>query len=322
MKQSEKIKELRSIIKREISPLVTNDYVLWGLPYYPNIGDTLIWEGELAFLKSSPYKCVGTCGWDEYKQSPLRKDIVILITGGGYMGDVWRKAWDNVMDTIEHYPNNPIVILPNTIYYNDSATMQSDAERLSRLKNLTICVRDSVSYQIAKEHFKNDVRLVPDMAFYIPKEYLDKWRVAETDKVLFLKRADKELGKAEINIKGKMVDVRDWPTMEGIPSIGERIFYKSRALYSKTTHSLTWLHSFAEWNERKWGYWVYRKSMTRRGVKFVSSYKEVFTTRLHVMILSVLLGKEMHFIDNSYGKLSSFYNTWLQDCDDVTPYTL
>ncbi len=321
MDYTDKVNELKSIIRREISPLVTNDYVLWGLPYYPNIGDTLIWEGELEFLKSIPYKCLGTCGWDEYEQNPLDESVVILITGGGYMGDVWRTAWDNVMDTIEHYPNNPIVILPNTIFYDSPEIMRSDAERLSQLKRLTICVRDNISYQTAKEHFRNEVRLVPDMAFCISLSYLEKWRVSETDRVLFLKRIDKELGNAQISINEDNVDVRDWPTMDGMATLGERIFYKSRALCSKANNHLAWLHPFAQWLEHKLGYYVYRKSMTSRGVKFVSAYKKIYTTRLHVMILSVLLGKKVYFIDNSYGKLSSFYNTWLKDCTNVNGYT-
>lgn len=60
--------------------------------------------------------------------------------------------------------------------------------------------------------------------------------------------------------------------------------------------------------------------MTRRGVEFVSQYKAVYTTRLHVMILSVLLEKPVQFIDNSYGKLSSFYDTWLKNCRGVECY--
>ena len=312
-----KINELSSIIKKEITPLINNDYVLWGLPYYPNIGDTLIWEGELDFLKTIQHKCLGTCGLYEYMYRALGKDTVILITGGGYFGDVWRKAWDNVMNTIEHYPDNPIIILPNTIFYNDKNVMYSDAKRLAKLKHLTICVRDDVSYQIAKDNFDNEVRLVPDMAYHIPLDYINKWRCPQTDKVLYLKRIDKELGSADVTIGSTILDVCDWPTMDGSATIGERIFYKSRSFYSNTEKKCIWLHAFAEWLEKELGYLIYRKSMTRRGVEFVSAYKEVYTTRLHVMILSTLLGKKVHYIDNSYGKLSSFYNTWLKDCDWV-----
>ena len=320
MTAKEKIQQIQSIIISEISPLITNDYVLWGLPYYSNIGDTLIWEGELEFLKSIPYKCIGTCGWDEYECKPLSKDTVILITGGGYFGDVWRKAWDNALSAIERYPDNPIILLPQTIFYESQTLLEADSVRLAKLQNLTVCVRDEVSYQIAKTHFKNTVRLVPDMAFCISKGYLDQWRVAEEDKVLFLKRTDKELGGKDVQIKAENIDVKDWPTMDCRPTLGDWLFYKSMGVEFHTKRCCTWLHHISEWVVEKLGYYMYRKSMTQRGVQFVSQYKEIYTTRLHVMILSVLLGKRVHFIDNSYGKLSSLDKAWLSDCDGVDAF--
>lgn len=46
-------------------------------------------------------------------------------------------------------------------------------------------------------------------------------------------------------------------------------------------------------------------------VEFMNRYDEVYSTRLHGGILAMLLGKKVHMIDNSYGKLSALYNTWL-----------
>jgi pyruvyl transferase EpsO len=60
--------------------------------------------------------------------------------------------------------------------------------------------------------------------------------------------------------------------------------------------------------------------MLSRGVKFITSYRKVYTTRLHVMILSVLLGKEVQYINNNNGKLEALYNTWLRDCEGVSKF--
>jgi pyruvyl transferase EpsO len=46
-------------------------------------------------------------------------------------------------------------------------------------------------------------------------------------------------------------------------------------------------------------------------IDFMSQYDEVYSTRLHGGILAMLLGKKVHMIDNTYGKISSLYNTWL-----------
>lgn len=50
------INHLREKIQKDLSPLVSSDYVYLDLPYHPNIGDTLIWGGTREFLKTLPYK--------------------------------------------------------------------------------------------------------------------------------------------------------------------------------------------------------------------------------------------------------------------------
>lgn len=320
MTSEEKIRELRGIIEREVSPLITDDYVLWGLPYHSNIGDTLIWEGELNFLKTIPHKCLDVCAWDGYRHKPLKKNTIILLHGGGYFGDTWRNGWEYPLDCIENYPENRIVLFPNTIYYEDKALMAEDARRMAKLKNLVICARDKVSYQIAKENFSNEVRLVPDMAFCISLHYLSKWRKPSNGRTLFLKRIDKELGKGNVEINGKDIDVRDWPTMDSKPHWQDHAFSLSMRVKNRLSRHLPALSAVGERLEDWTAYHIYRPHLTRMGVEFVSPYKDIVTTRLHVMILATLLGQKVEFVDNSYGKLSSFYNSWLSDADNVQPY--
>lgn len=319
MTRKETVAYLRETIYGKIAPLITGDYVLWGLPYYPNIGDTLIWEGELEFLKRIPHRCVGTCAWDDYSVSPLKKDTVILITGGGYFGDVWRKAWDNVMDTIVHYPENPVILLPNTICYENPETMKADAERLAALKRLVICTRDSVSYAIAKANFSNDVLLVPDMAFCISDRTLDRWRKKASDRTLLLMRTDKELGSIGNPLPGGPgIDIRDWPTMEGgRPRFADKVFGRVHRWRKEARQKGSVFAPAAAWMEKAVAYLLYRPHLTGTGIGFISSYGTIVTTRLHAMISGVLLDRKVSYIDNSYGKLSSFYGTWLSGCEGV-----
>lgn len=313
------LENLKELIRKELAPRIDADYVLWGLPYHTNIGDTLIWEGELEFLKSIPHKCLGTCGWNEYAFEPLKEDTIILIHGGGYFGDVWRDGWEYALDAIEHYSNHKIILLPNTIFYHDQTLMNKDAERLARLEKLVICARDKISYQLATQHFRNEVLLLPDMAFYIRPDYLRQWCRKTNGRTLYLKRIDKELG-ADAELYGTDVDVLDWPTFNPRkhPQLAERLFGFMQRLIAAT--SKAWqknvLRRIEQWVAKA----VYRPCLTRMGVEFISPYKKVYTTRLHVMILSILLGKEVEFVDNNYGKLSSYYATWLKDLNIVRPY--
>lgn len=316
MTQEEKVRQLSSLVEDRLMPLIDHDYVLYGLPYYTNIGDTLIWEGTLEFLNKVPFKCKGVCGWNEYPNENVANDNIVLIQGGGYFGDVWRNGWQYVLDGIRFYKSNKIIILPQSIYYYDDSLRDADASYLSEFKNLTICARDEKSCEFAKRYFQNNVMLVPDMAFCIKKNYLNRWRVPSTDKVLLLKRCDKELVSDNVEIPETNVEVHDWPTIESKTDSEER-FEKAIKKLKKAQRKLPRLKTAFQRMEDGLYYHLYRKQMTSRGVSFVSSYSKIYTTRLHVMILSVLLGKEVHIIDNSYGKLSGCYETWLKDVEGV-----
>ena len=62
MNSTEKAQQLKRQLEQQLLSLIDQDYVLYELPYYSNIGDTLIWEGALDILRKSPYKYKGVCG--------------------------------------------------------------------------------------------------------------------------------------------------------------------------------------------------------------------------------------------------------------------
>jgi exopolysaccharide biosynthesis predicted pyruvyltransferase EpsI len=63
--------------------------------------------------------------------------------------------------------------------------------------------------------------------------------------------------------------------------------------------------------------YIYKPLHIRIGVRFLSGYNRIYATRLHAAILSVLLCKPFTFLDNSYGKNRSFYETWLSDVEEI-----
>lgn len=321
MKSDQKIEILRSKIDESVLPLIKSDYVLYSLPYYTNIGDTLIWEGTRRMLRRCKYKCVGVCGWNDYPQAKPAPGTTILILGGGFFGDVWRQGWQNVLDGIKGCEDHDIVVLPQSIFYEDETVRGQDAEFLARFKNLTICVRDNQSLDMARKYFSNPSILVPDMAFHMDYKKLRKKMAKSTGKTLYLKRNDKEFAGIDPEFApGEQVDVSDWPTMSGeLPWVG-KFFERERKLRNiknkagrQRDYSVKLMNWFYEWS--------FRPQMIDCAVKFLSSYDRIVTTRLHVMILALLLGCPVSFLDNSYGKNSSLYQTWLSDCDraDIHP---
>ncbi|MDR0443434.1 MAG: polysaccharide pyruvyl transferase family protein [Treponema sp.] len=315
MQFKEKINQLTAIIENTLVPLIDNDFVLMELPYYNNIGDVLIWEGELQFIRKHlrKYSLLYACSMHTCTYPNLKKNAIILLQGGGNFGDLWFKPQEFRRKIIKRYPDNKIIILPQTVWYDNEECMHEDAALLSKHNNLTICARDKNSYLILKQCFTvNTVLLVPDMAFCIPVYKLKKNQVKQGKKNLFLRRNDKELNRTIdylTNISEIDFDVHDWPSMEKImiSCFFMRCFlWASRRmmfLFSKLADIYASL--------------VFKPNVIKTGVRFISKYENIYTTRLHVAILCCLLEKPCTFFDNSYGKNNSFYETWLSDLDGM-----
>ena len=131
MDSEKKRVQLATIIRNKLGALIDADYVLYGLPNYRNEGDVLIWQGTLDFLETIPHKCLDYCFYDQYGFKDIPEDVIILIIGGGYFGDIWRKAWENVVNFVKNYPDNKIIFLPQSIWYESEDCLNDDRETLS-----------------------------------------------------------------------------------------------------------------------------------------------------------------------------------------------
>lgn len=302
--RKEIVKTLKSVISDSLTPLIDSDYIYLDTPYYDNIGDVLIWEGTEQFLYTLPYRCLLKTSFFTFDFRPIDKKTVILLQGGGNFGDLWYGPHDFRKNIIYHYPDNKIIILPQTVYYISRKTLIKDAILFHAHKHLTICARDLFSYKLLKRNcFAKNIVCVPDMAFFIDQNTLLPSINNKTNLNLYLKRCDKEL--SEYNKTNKYIenscDVHDWPTYEKEDTVLKHLQF----LIDKKK-------DFDQYAEE-----VFRKHMVQTGVDFLSMYNNIYTTRLHACILSILLDKDVTMFNNSYGKNYYFYNSWLKNIQGV-----
>lgn len=316
----EGIDKLRNIIYSTLDPLITGNYCLLDIPDHVNIGDSLIWAGELAYLERLPYVMEYTANLYLCEEDKINPETIILLHGGGNFGDVWRHGQEFRNNIITKFPNNKIIVFPQTVYYENENILLEDAQIFNAHKNLYICARDQQSYDILTSKFyNNQILLLPDMAFCLD---LDKYITnATTNKSLLFKRTDKELNKNNdsgilnsMKQTKKEIDVLDWPTFktnkldlfvdDKLYSIERRLAYLFLKLpvFNKLVDS-----RYALWGKNN------LEKYLKIGIDFINEYDEVYTTRLHGYILSILLNKKVHMMDNSYGKNSRTYNTWMKD---------
>lgn len=288
-----------------ISSLIDNDYIFIDLPYYSNIGDTLIWQGTEDFLKRIPYKCLLRASFHTFHYPKLKPPINIIMMGGGNWGDLYLPHNILRKNVVRQYPDNNIIILPQTVFYEGARNARSDASIFRQHKHLTICARDRYSYRFLKAFgFSKNVILIPDMAFCIAQERLKKDATPTLHKDLLFKRIDKEESDVEIITSiSSCYDTSDWPLYEGKDPKLDYLFN----LMQNGNHKAADDYALS----------TYLPSRIKTGIEFISQYDRVISNRLHGAILSILLGKEVYIIDNSYGKNSQYYDTWLSDIKNV-----
>ena len=315
MSNFDKIAGFKELIRKTLVPKIDSDYVLLDLPNHSNIGDNLIWEGELQFLKEIKYKCIYSANVHNWEEDKIQDAKIILFHGGGNWGDLYRECQVLRMYIVNKYPNKRIIVFPQTVWYNNESLLKEDCDIINKHNDLHICVRDKHSLEILGKYVdKNKLYLLPDMAFFLDVKH----NAPSTSKTLYMLRKDTEVCNRSVEINC-CNDIKDWPTFNN----NKYVLYASRVLFmyniklSKFMQRTSVLKCFVDPT-----YGINRRNNRERyitmGINFFSKYTTIYTTRLHGLILGIIMQKHMIIVDNKYNKCRDFYDTWLQDFDNVS----
>lgn len=259
-----------------------------------NCGDHLISIAEHFFLNKyfGGYGVVEISSdmWiqeQEYIKSHIRLEDILLISGGGYIGTLWMShGEENVRQIINCFPQNRIVILPQTLYFDDSRTGRTQAlitkYSYEKGENLTVCLRERNSYQKACDLFNNSIKklLMPDMS-------------------LILDRTIKGVTRT-----GALICFRDDIESSVKPDTEEIVIevLKKHDLSIKKFNMKAGCVSF--FNQRN--------SIIEEKIRIIQRSRIVVTDRLHCMVMCVITGTPCVAFDNLTRKVSGVYR-WIED---------
>ena len=306
------IEKLQKQIFGVLPSIIGKKCALMDAPYYHNIGDVLIWQGERTFFEGAGIDCVYTASYQTCCYPSFEDDVTICFNGGGNIGDLYPEHGTFLLKLIETYPNNRFVIFPQTVHFEKIENAEYFFSQLNKHSNIYFCARDA---QVAEylHLFMNRVLLLPDMAFCVDRNYLMKKCLPTNKGKLALVRTDVESSTKNISYTADLVS--DWPVFA-------HSFRKS-TFFNKLLYRLSLVNEGAIM--RRLGFiwdWfavqIFRNSMIEEGIRFISPFAEVETERLHGAMLSILLGKKVTIRDNSYGKNKAFFETWLQREDGIS----
>lgn len=294
-------RNLHSILKRLKEG--TGRIFIIGLPVHGNYGDHLIGAAEKAFFEKFFPKhqlielSMAYCNShrDVLKKN-IKNDDVIVISGGGWMGDLYTHDEDFVRYYLREFTNK-IIIFPQTIYYEDlsSTYCQEGVELYRKSLNTFICCRDKKSYDfLIKNHVSADrIFCVPDITLFFYgkiKKYFYKISESKRHVIGFCFRSDNE--KVSTN--------------EELES------------YKKTFAKMGYDIELFSTEENKYVKQNNRMNELTDLLSKISSYEYVLTDRLHAMIMATLVGTKCCFWDNKTNKVSGVYG-WMDILETTIP---
>lgn len=293
---------LRQAIVDQIKPLLDNlPFALLDFPDHSNVGDSAIWLGETEFFTDHAKRPAYVSKLKSHVSNQMEQAIghgTIFLHGGGNFGTIWKSHQDFRIELLARFPKQRIVQLPQSIYFDNYDAVDETARAIEQHGNFILFVRDQRSYEFARCHFRCDVFLCPDMAFYLkPLE-----RHTAVHDFYYLMRTDFErsvMGKA--SHPDHTVEIGDWLSED--------------KLQMKMTSATSKLLDFGQSPDtaRSMKYDRLARTRLKRGISLLSSGRVVVTDRLHGHILSTLLSIPHVTLDNSYGKIQNFIQAWTSD---------
>ena len=264
--------------------------ILFNSPDYSNLGDHAIALGEMKFFQKY------FRNWDliqisceEYIlenlkiKNVIRKDDILLISGGGYLGTLWPRFDDIVRHIVFSYPDNKCFVLPQTLFFENSPFGRQEATREAKCFRshtaLYLALREQRSYDLAKEvfAFESRISLVPDMALNLRYE-----KQKDRKGALLCFRKDKEA----------VTHSYQQESVEWVEYMG--LDWKEIDTVQKDNINM-----------------VERQKKLEVLMDTISAAEIVFTDRLHGMILCAITGTPCLVFDNISHKLKESY-MWME----------
>ncbi|HVJ55902.1 MAG TPA: polysaccharide pyruvyl transferase family protein [Aliidongia sp.] len=287
-------------------PVIYLDY-----PLHLNIGDLLIWLGAEAFFHTHGHRIVGR-GICTKIRGDLRRRVTpettIVLHGGGNFGDLYPVHQRFRERVVEAFPDNKIVLLPQTIHFGDEAAAAASARIFNGHRDVTMFVRDLPSLAFAERFLDMPILLAPDTAHQLWGSLGNPNEMGTG--ALGLIRKDIEATAAGADLLRPGEPQVDWIDLSSV--------------WRRKLHAaLRRLHVLQDMVDHELGgasLWrAYCRQLCDRMAAIFSAHETIVTNRLHACILGALLCREVRYFDNSYGKVGAYADVWMAGMPGIRP---
>jgi pyruvyl transferase EpsO len=287
---------------------------LLDFPDHANVGDSMIWLGELQLLAALGISIEYTCTSDNYDPRLLARalgpDGAILIHGGGNFGTLYVRHQQLRERVLADFPERRTVQLPQSINFAAGAVLERTQRLIRQHSQLTILVRDEASRTFAAEHFDSEVALCPDMALMLGS--LNHAHSAVVDYFL-LSRTDKESA-TDWSAALERLEPDSWCRADWLEAgRNEQLISRATGLSRRLLGDLQVTSGL-----RQLAYRQNAAARLRRGMRTLGQGRVVLTDRLHAHVLCVLMGQPHVVVGDAHGKIRGFFAAYSSKLSPAT----
>lgn len=286
---------------------------LLDVPNQRNVGDAMILAGELAYLRALGARVAYAADMRAFDPRALRRAMprgVVLLHGGGNLGDVWPGHQRHREEAIAALHDYRVVQLPQSVFFREPEAAARFAEVARAHPDLHLLLRDTATQQRVDDQLPGlRASFCHDMALGFspaPAPPPDRRGTA----TLVLARRDHEQSVDLAALTTAALDhepvVEDWA-----PRGRRAVAWRAARAAAQALLAAQRASGLAALPRLRWP--VVRGISTvsvAGGVDLLGDARLVVTDRLHAHVLAGLLGVDHVVMDNSYGKVGAIYRDY------------
>lgn len=294
------------------------DVALLDAPALINVGDSMIWNGQVAYMRRLGYRVRYISDMQSYDARRLRKAMpnggVVLLRGGGNFGDVWVGHQKFREIVARELPDYKIVQLTQSVLFRDSERAALANEVLGSHPDFHLLVRDKLSFERARAQ-------LPDVAASMSYDMAFGWDPGviaggSKDRAVVIARDDREASSGLLKASSEWAEsfpiaVTDWVRHNEHPAGWNRaravLKFNGRVL-ARTGKTPLFPTLPQIYIERRLSY-LNNWNVEWATVLF-SSARALVVDRLHAHVLASLMGIPHVVLDNDHGKISTVFNAY------------
>lgn len=304
------LSRLRATIDEALSQVLApgSRIAFVNFPNISNVGDHVLWLGTQHALARLNVDIAYVCEPATYDPAGLEtagEIDAILINGGGNFGDLWRGQQQTREQLLADFCHTPTIQLPQSVWFDHPENLERVQHLLAHHRAFTALWREQQSLDFAHAHLPGRHLPCPDMSLALAPR---KPSSPSVD-ILWLARTDQERATPPPETPNHHTETVDWvhPNVGGART---RTAATAIAANHRATAALKEGHHRLYSRLARLTYPPIARHHLRRGIATLSRGRVVITDRLHGHLLALLLGRDHIVLDNSYGKVSSTYQTW------------